>query len=156
MMRMRSEGLWGMFKQELCVLLPATDANAKQVNRAQATVATWAKPYLFGRRRRGESAVAVLYSREPLAPAWEDATLSLPGDVDLRHPKLLLPRASRGRQTYPYPRPRGPRPWASTPRMRGVFSRMPRAERSRATAYLWDRAPESRPRGRRCSYVRHS
>eukprot|EP00959_Pyramimonas_sp_CCMP1952_P339340 7107043-Pyramimonas_sp.AAC.1 len=35
----------------------------------------------------------------------------------------------RGRENYPYPRPRGRGPWAAIPWIRGVCSRMPRAER---------------------------
>ncbi|CAK0904877.1 unnamed protein product [Prorocentrum cordatum] len=52
-----------------------------------------------------------------------------------------------GRKTCPHPRPRGLGPWTATPRIRGVSSRTPRAERIRATAYPRERARESRPEG---------
>eukprot|EP00959_Pyramimonas_sp_CCMP1952_P372945 7809997-Pyramimonas_sp.AAC.1 len=62
----------------------------------------------------------------------------------------------RERNTYPYTRPRVLGPWAATSRTRSVSSRMPRAERMRATAYPRDRAQESRPRGRGYGSVRRS
>lgn len=77
-------------RRELCLLLPASGATARQVQRAQAAAATWAQPYLHTAALPPwrDRVVALLYSRRPLLPSWAAATLSLPGDVDLRHPKF--------------------------------------------------------------------
>ncbi|CAE7702863.1 Chsy1 [Symbiodinium microadriaticum] len=78
-------------RRKLCILIPTTDAAPKQINRAVAAAETWAKPYLphISPDARKESPVlALLYSRRPLFPEWANATLSLRGDVDLRHPKF--------------------------------------------------------------------
>lgn len=76
----------------LCILVPVTDASSKQVQRAESVVASWAAPYLLGspaRRQRGaREPVVILYSRRPLFSGWENFTLSLPGDLDMRHPKF--------------------------------------------------------------------
>ena len=71
--------------------MPTTDAAPKQINRAVAAVETWAKPYLpqtSPEPHKKSPVLALLYSRRPLFPEWANATLSLRGDVDLRHPKF--------------------------------------------------------------------
>eukprot|EP00434_Breviolum_minutum_P036468 symbB.v1.2.032311.t1/scaffold3865.1/size49057/4 len=40
-------------RKELCILMPATDATEKQVNRAVAAVETWARPYLPSEGKSG-------------------------------------------------------------------------------------------------------
>lgn len=76
----------------LCVLMPFTDTAAKHVGGARAVAETWAAPYLpndDSRYRRGdEKVVALMYGRRPLLREMADATFSLPGDLDLRHPKF--------------------------------------------------------------------
>ncbi|CAE7247781.1 Chsy3 [Symbiodinium sp. CCMP2456] len=77
--------------RKLCILMPTTDASPKQINRAVAAAETWAKPYLPQNSpdaRQESPVLALLYSRRPLFPEWANATLSLRGDVDLRHPKF--------------------------------------------------------------------
>eukprot|EP00439_Symbiodinium_sp_Y106_P081042 s121_g19.t3 len=77
--------------RKLCILMPTTDAAPKQINRAVAAVETWAKPYLpqtSPEPHKKSPVLALLYSRRPLFPEWANATLSLRGDVDLRHPKF--------------------------------------------------------------------
>ncbi|CAE7790798.1 Chsy3 [Symbiodinium sp. CCMP2592] len=77
--------------RKLCILMPTTDAAPKQINRAVAAVETWAKPYLpqtSPEPHKESPVLALLYSRRPLFPEWANATLSLRGDVDLRHPKF--------------------------------------------------------------------
>eukprot|EP00927_Polykrikos_kofoidii_P054919 TRINITY_DN49260_c0_g1_i1.p1 TRINITY_DN49260_c0_g1~~TRINITY_DN49260_c0_g1_i1.p1 ORF type:complete len:702 (-),score=80.89 TRINITY_DN49260_c0_g1_i1:67-2172(-) len=89
-------------RRELCIFLPTTDASPKQVRRARAVASTWANEYLprqspipepqgeMGPRRLSHkgNVVALLYSRRPLYAELGDATLSLEGDLDLRHPKF--------------------------------------------------------------------
>ncbi|CAE8631964.1 unnamed protein product, partial [Polarella glacialis] len=45
------------------------------------------QPYLW-RGDPDQAIVAFLYGRSPLFPEWANWTLSLPGDLDLRHPKF--------------------------------------------------------------------
>ena len=80
----------GRGRRLLCILMPATDATPKQVDRAVSAVQTWAKPYLFSESDKESPGpvLALLYSRRPLFASWANATLSLRGDVDIRHPKF--------------------------------------------------------------------
>eukprot|EP00435_Cladocopium_sp_Y103_P067678 s754_g30.t1 len=75
-------------RKELCILMPATNSTQKQVDRAVAAVETWARPYLPSEGKPSGRVVALLYSRHPLFESWKDATLSLQGDLDVRHPKF--------------------------------------------------------------------
>ncbi|CAJ1410839.1 unnamed protein product, partial [Effrenium voratum] len=76
-------------RKDLCILMPTTDATRQQVARAVAAVGTWARPFLPNSERRGSGRVlALLYSQRPLFESWKDATLSLRGDLDMRHPKF--------------------------------------------------------------------
>ena len=77
-------------RRQLCILMPTTDATSKQVDRAVSAVSTWAAPYLHfnsswaDRSDVSAPALALLYGR-PLFPHWSRATLSLKGDLDMRH-----------------------------------------------------------------------
>lgn len=73
--------------KELCILMPVTDASPKHVHRARAVADTWAKSYFAEGREEGD-VIARFYSLRPLLPEWEGVTLSLPGDLDLRHSKF--------------------------------------------------------------------
>ncbi|CAK9059368.1 unnamed protein product [Durusdinium trenchii] len=75
-------------RKELCILMPATDATPTQVDRAVAAVETWARRYLPSAGRVTGRTLALLYSRHPLLETWKDFTLSLHGDLDMRHPKF--------------------------------------------------------------------
>merc|ERR1739848_242199 len=70
---------------QICIVIPVTDANPLQVQRARATAATWARPYLHsnGGAPENKQVLALMYSRQPLLPVWANTTLSLPGDIDL-------------------------------------------------------------------------
>ena len=76
-------------RKQLCILMPTTDATRKQVDRAVSAVTTWAKPYLPLKPDLHDTmpALALLYGR-PLFSDWAPATLSLRGDLDVRHPKF--------------------------------------------------------------------
>eukprot|EP00928_Gymnodinium_smaydae_P048955 TRINITY_DN32801_c0_g1_i1.p1 TRINITY_DN32801_c0_g1~~TRINITY_DN32801_c0_g1_i1.p1 ORF type:complete len:606 (+),score=76.53 TRINITY_DN32801_c0_g1_i1:98-1915(+) len=75
-------------RKELCIFVGVSDAPALQVERAKAVVETWLQSHLGLRLRVVERTIGVLYSRRPLLEQWKNITLSLVGDLDLRHPKF--------------------------------------------------------------------
>merc|ERR1711920_1066758 len=85
--------LRGKRPKDLCIIVGVSKATTLQVERARSAASTWLQPYMASAGAESNArTVAFLYSRTPLFPEWTHFTLSLAGDLDLRHPKFSAHR----------------------------------------------------------------